>query len=233
MKVGIVLCTYERPEYLKQCLESLKSQKLYDDIDTKVLIVDDGSQDMETINLIESSKYEAIYVPMRRGIRNSLMIGYNYFFEKGFEMVMNIDSDALLCDIAISEIVRLKQKYEKNIVSGFHTMSTNRFGEIRHQILNILEDAYLKKSVGGINFCINKYEYESYVFPCLKMKRGNWDTMACGISMMEHRPIITPKESLIEHLGMVSTLGHDIREKPDVATGFVRYRMENKQLSEN
>ena len=47
MKLGLLITTYERPDYLYRCLESLKTSGITKDI--QVLIVDDNSKDERVI----------------------------------------------------------------------------------------------------------------------------------------------------------------------------------------
>jgi glycosyltransferase involved in cell wall biosynthesis len=51
MKIGLLITTFNRPEYLRQTLESLKRADLHN---AQIFIVDDCSRDNETLRLINS-----------------------------------------------------------------------------------------------------------------------------------------------------------------------------------
>ena len=92
-------------------------------------------------------------------------MGFDQFFDKGFDVVMNFDSDAVISNDCIEEAVRLKESYPSNIVSCFHSTTKNANGSDRHQVVAEGEDCFLKRSVGGINFVLDKGLYERYVKP--------------------------------------------------------------------
>jgi len=52
MKLGIIITTFERPEYLKQCLESINNADIKNDV--LFFIVDDCSTDINVFNLINN-----------------------------------------------------------------------------------------------------------------------------------------------------------------------------------
>ena len=220
---GIIICTYNRPEYLRQCLDSIDAAEKPENV--KIIIIDDCSTNPETIEMLSDSGYFVIYKPVRRSIKHSLLMGFDQFFDKGFDVVMNFDSDAVISDDCIIEALILKNDFPQNIVTCFNTRTKNAKGNERHTILADGEDVYLKSSAGGINFVLTKDLYESYVKPALKTSRGNWDYIACSLSMQQNRAIVVPKESRIEHIGIKSSMGHGIKEMPDVADGFKRIRI--------
>lgn len=226
--IGVIICTYNRPEYLRECLASIDRARKPND--TKIVIIDDCSTNPETIEILANSGHFVIYKPIRRGIKHSLLMGFDQFFDKGFDVVMNFDSDAVISNDCIEEAVRLKESYPSNIVSCFHSTTKNANGSDRHPIVAEGEDCFLKRSVGGINFVLDKGLYERYVKPVLKTDKGNWDAMACGLSLDDNRAIVTPKESKIEHIGHISSMGHTTHELPDTGDGFKKVFLPNVTL---
>ncbi|MDR3551212.1 MAG: DUF5672 family protein [Candidatus Babeliales bacterium] len=213
MKIALLLVTYERPGYLKECLESLNRADL-SKVDY-VYIIDDNSKDNKTIELIENFKFNNKRPGLTENLENigivkNLYEGYNYLFQQGYDIVINLDSDALVRNDFID---RLIENYIFNtLLTGFHSTTMNR-----HVILGETENFYLKKSVGGINFCIDKAAYENFVKPALEQcikQPTNWD----HVSSLNAGGVYCLKESVIQHIGFESSLGH--HDNPDIAESF-------------
>ena len=84
--IGIVIPTYNRPEYLKECLDSLKMADI--PACTKIVIVDDCSTDTKVHELIDNFNYpdcEKIFFQSseNKSLNNSLLVGFGYCFEAG------------------------------------------------------------------------------------------------------------------------------------------------------
>lgn len=231
-KLGIVITTYNRPEYLKQCLESLSRADIPEV--TEILFVDDNSVDETTLLIIQDyCQNNNRCIPYykrngRRGISDSLLIGYDFLFERGCEIVTNLDSDALVRNDFLEVITKLKIDHPKNIITGFHSVNKNSNGSDRHPVLSIHEGYCKKGSVGGINFCVDKFLYEKYLRPVLIKCRdhgGNWDHQACLASMADGNEIVCSVPSVVQHIGFDSSMNHT--EQPDVASDFKELNLPN------
>ena len=69
-QIGIVIMTWNRPQYVERCFNSLSLSKLEESI---VAIVDDGSDDRATLDLVRN--FEIPRVPVVR-----LMVGVHQHF---------------------------------------------------------------------------------------------------------------------------------------------------------
>lgn len=218
MKVALLICTYNRPEYLRECLWSLERADL-SRVDT-IWVVDDCSTNTETISLIKGFKCDHVMTaPTNNGIKKSLINGYeSLFFE--YEIIINLDSDAIVRPDFVNQLL---DNYVGGILTGFHSVTKNANGTDRHKILREEAGLYVKQSVGGINMCINKEAYEKYVKPAL-FGPGNWDHNACINAGYAY----CLKESVIQHIGFDSSMGHI--EQPDVADDFYYWHLPNVTL---
>lgn len=213
MKLAILLTTYERPGYLKQCLESLERADLSKVND--ILIVDDNSNDSEVYDLIsdfisKTAKSRPYTKRINKGVKDSLLIGFDELFH--CDIVINLDSDALVRNDFID---RLIENYIPNtLLTGFHSRTKRDDGTDRHEILQETENFYIKKSVGGINFCVDRAAYKNFIKPQLAIEHGNWDFMAC----IAAGQVYCLKQSVIQHIGFNSSLGHN--DNPDTAEDF-------------
>lgn len=214
MKVGLIITTYNRPQYLRECLDSVKRTSIKKE---DVLIVDDDSSNQETKKLIRESGYEVLWKLSRSGIKNSLIGGYLKMFDKGYDLVINLDADAILRNDAIEVLVGLKKRFPDNLVGGFNTTVKNR-----NPIISYHADHFIKKYLSGICCCINRDEYEKYLLPALYTPIGNWDFMASQRHESDGKGVVVSRPSVCQHIGIhESAMGHiSVTEPPDVAEDF-------------
>ncbi len=212
MEIGVIITTFNRSKYLQECLESIDRSDIPKD---SILIIDDASTDEETRSLIHNSYCKYIIKPVRKGIKDSLIIGYEYFFENGYDLVINLDADAIVCNNFLQTILKLKSQFPNNIVSGFNTTVKNR-----NPIIEEHESYYLKKYASGINMCINREQYERYLLPALKKQVGNWDWDCSQLHMADGKQVIVAKPSVVNHIGFDSAMGHATTEPMDEAKDF-------------
>lgn len=222
-RLAIILTTFNRPDYLAKTLESIRRLDPLPE-ETIFLISDDCSDDPVTKTLIKqfprSDTKNFLYVsPVRGGIKNSLMLACERAFNHGAQVVMNFDPDCELRNDAVTRLMELREAYKGNLITGFHSDTKNDDGSPRHEIIEEYPDCYVKKTVGGINFVFDQSLYKRYIRPAL-VSPGNWDQNACLKSYADGLPVICPKESLVEHIGDWSAMGHHNYGPPDKASGF-------------
>lgn len=227
MKVALLITTFNRPVYLKRCFDSIlkadRSQL------TTIMIVDDASTDKDVDKLIDSQPYERymIFKPENKGIKHSLLVGYEELF-KSHDVVINLDSDAIITPNCFTELIRLKTKYPDRIITGFHSTTKNKDGTERHYILEEWTDVYVKKSVGGINMIVSRLDYEQHVKPSL-LTNLNWDHRTSISAEKAGKPVLSVKWSLVDHIGFVSAMGHN-HDKPDIAHNFKTHYLKDVTL---
>lgn len=234
MNIGLLITTYNRPEYLKKCFESLLRADLSKI--NHIMIVDDGSMDPGVITEINKFKFTNT-IPLTtslknetRFIRDSLLYGYERLFSTKNDIVINLDADAIVRNDFVDRLLAVKEKYPKLIVSGFNCNTLNADGSIRHKKLWDEEGIVIRPSVGGINMMIDREQYLKYVKPALikTMYGGNWDAEACINSMVDSLPIAVTVPSVVQHIGINSAMGH--HENPDVASDFKMLSLPNVTL---
>lgn len=219
MKVGLLITTYNRPEYLKQCLGSLERTELGG---VEVLIVDDCTTDRETIEILNSTKYNTLRKTENKRIVDSLLTGFNQLFSQGCEVVMNLDSDAIVRNDFIAVLTDLHNRFPDTIVTGFNCLTRQRNGDERHEIVEQHSEYSLKKTVGGVNMMFNRKVYDSIVRPSLEstLSRGNWDHVTCLNLQKADKLVVCATPSVVQHIGIHSSMGHTGAEVPDVADDF-------------
>jgi hypothetical protein len=222
MKVGLLICCKDRPKELAECLRSVQDADLSQI--NELMIVDDGSTDFKTKSLIQSLNFKdshknLVQKPVSKGIKNSLLLGYEYLFQNN-DIVINLDGDAVVKPDFVSRLV--ESYLPGTLLTGFHCTTKNENGTDRHKIIddsgfkkigNNKHGFLLKQSVGGINFCIDKLTYIHFMKRALNMP-GNFDHNACILAGGAY----CLKQSVIQHIGFSSSMGHT--ELPDTAEDF-------------
>jgi glycosyltransferase involved in cell wall biosynthesis len=216
MKTGLLITTFNRPDYLSQCLESVSNIGFSGELE--ILIVDDASTDKETIELINSfcEKWPSVrkmFLPKNKGIANALRIGFNYLFASGCHIVINLDADAIVKPEFVDVLTNLKFWYPFHIISGFNTQTIDlKTAKVRHRTIAVYDGHCTKESIGGINMLIDEKQYKTIVLPALKLP-GHWDWNVC--KMVKEFIVSTP--SVVQHIGIEKGINMN---NPDVAFDF-------------
>lgn len=221
MKIALLITCYNRPEYLRRTIASLERSDLSK---VDVMVIDDASTDKETLFILENEvpkEWEILFASENGSIKKSLLTGFDHLFSEGFDIVINLDGDALVRNDFVSVLLSLHKRFPENLITGFNSDTLNADGSIRHHIIEQGEGFNVKKSVGGINMLVTKQTYTNYVRPALVhtlQHSGNWDNNAC----LRSPGVIVAQPSVIQHIGYESSMGHsgEGREKPDTASDF-------------
>lgn len=224
MTTALILAIHNRPTYLRQCLESLQRVKYPDKF--LLLMIDDCSKDADTIAQFEAFNLDAVRVEKRRyeknvGIKEVLKFGFEFCFNEGARVVINLDSDAIVKPEFVTRLLELKKQFPDNIVSGFNSENKDN-GKLRNPIISKHEGYSLKQYANGINMCVNRANFERYLKPAFESK-GNWDFEAT-----KPNPCVIAVPSLVEHIGLQSSMGHS--NNPDVAADFYQLHLPDVTL---
>lgn len=232
MKLGILITTYNRPEYLKPCLESIKRAEIPEG--TQICISDDFSDNQETIKLINEVFYPNPNVTInrqqgRQGIKKSFLGAMGVFINRGCDTFINLDGDALVRNDFVSVLLKLHEQFPDNLITGFNCNTLNVDGTIRHKILEQGEGWNKKKTVGGINLFFTREMFDKWLLPALSEPVGNWDQKAC---LNAGNGVICAVPSVVQHIGFESSMGHSGsgRELPDTAEDFKLLHLPNVTL---
>ena len=195
-----------------------------------LVVVDDCSEDYKVGNLIAELSIKSVDIlkmrtPHRVGVKVATRLAMDAVFHK-CDYFMTLDGDAMVRKDFVEKIMALPKD---SISTGFHCTTKNRDGSERHHIIYETDWFYLKRSVGGINMAFSKETYLKYVEPAL-MGSGNWDHEACKKVGADGKGVYCVKESVIQHLGVVSSMGHSGYEAPDEADDFYLHKLHSVTL---
>lgn len=228
--IGIVIVTYNRSDYLRECFESLKRASVPKD--TIIVIIDDHSSDTETIALINDFVISDVTVVKvfkqeNAGIKKALRTGFEYCFFHNCTYVINLDSDVIVRNDFLEKITELKNKFPYDIITGFNCVTKNKDGTERHQVIETGIGFNIKRSVGGANMCFHRNTYEAHIKPALTEPSGNWDHTAC----IRAGRAISVVPSVVQHIGVKSSLNHATGGEPhDSADDFKPLGLTNVTL---
>lgn len=224
MKIGLVIPIYNRQEYVKQCFESLSKLTVKPDL---LVVVDDASTAIMEIPYLQSIPklltgiVQIIQHAHNTGVRQSLKDGIEYCFSEKCDIVINLDSDAIVKPDFIEKLLR---QYHPNggIVSGFNCDANGNIA-----ILGASGKGYVSKHfANGINMCFNHAQYEKYIKPSLA-KVGNWDYNTSLACQADNLPFIITVPSVVQHIGIESSMGH---KGGDFAVDFKRLSLPDVTL---
>jgi glycosyltransferase involved in cell wall biosynthesis len=219
---GIVITAFNRPDYLRRTLESLRKTNLDD---AMVVIVDDQSTDQTTIQLIKNLDLGSTPLIKLRHRKNSgVLTGILHGFKllnKNVDFVINIDADVILNRNWLS---KLKETYEaigdRNIIlTGFNTQN--------HPTKSCSDNWCEKETLGGINFFMSSEFYaEHFLGWFVDRDRLEyavwkiWDWTVVDRMKTNGFKFYTTRPSILQHIGfdgMNSTPDKGV----DVADDFV------------
>jgi len=215
-RLGVVIPTFNRPEYLKYTLFSIANSDL-SDYRIVFLIFDDTSTE-DTVQLIRDFKLGSI--PIIKIFTNRINLtkqnnytvlpgsafpftiryGCDILFQLGCEYVMNSDSDAMVCHdwlrIVNTTLDKIKDKYF--ILSGFRCQDTY------HKVLHDGPDYAVLRSLGGISMTFNKDTFYGVMKESIYDYSFDW---IISYTCKRHNyPIYLTKPSIVQHIGVHSSI---------------------------
>lgn len=206
-RIGIVVPTFGRPEFLKQMLNSLSKANL----DNTIIVIADETATKHEKNISNEMKRIILDYEIRNKVGNipiikifkkrhgnmydSFKIGFDLLEELGCNMFMTLDSDAIVKKNFIQKLMEIYQlhKHRPVIISGFHTTNSN------HKIIKEYPTYRTKSSIGGINMLFNKNTYKNYFRPTLIDEKWDW---VVGDKIKKKKGLlVVTKPSVVDHIG--------------------------------
>lgn len=218
LKIGMAVLAYERPQYLKICLDSLFRTRLYD-YNITFLIQDDGSLDPQVKDIIETQRdpeYQIIryYTPkgpycagaaINKAIRKLLEID-------DFNIIGWCDPDALFHPDWLDQTLKIclwaKAHHKKHILGPFSSFNSSDFKY--HIVLGKYPSPYgdyvVKRQMGMLNYFYFKEDFQKLGF--FPETKNDETLMTEKFARLGVRNFCTDT-SYIEHIGHFSVLNEE------------------------
>lgn len=213
--IGIVIPTFNRPEYLKYTLFSLSRSEL-SSRKLILLIFDDGSAECtETIireytldipiikifsnkiNIVNQNDYTIL---PGNAFPYTIRYGCEILFRLGAKYVMNSDSDAMFCFNWLSIINSTLEHIHDDqfILAGFRC--DDKFHKVTY------EGSHYRKlaTLGGINYICNKNTFFNTIQSCIYDYAFDW--IVSSACEQKQITIYLTKQSIVQHIGVHSSI---------------------------
>ncbi len=119
MKVCIVIPAYNEENTISQIIDEAK--KYSEDI----VVVDDGSTD-ETYKLAKESGVKVLHHTVNLGVGSATVTGNDYAVSRGFDVIVNLDSDGQHSANAVPKGIDLLEKDGLDIVIGSRFLESTK-----------------------------------------------------------------------------------------------------------
>ena len=208
MKYAIIVPVYNRPEYLQRFLLSLWDAIKFSYLDKEIQIVlcDDCSTDEQTKAILKHYSFSnnVLSSDKNRGVAENLRESIDAIDS---EIYLCFDSDTIMTNNCLTRLIQLHNRFPDYIVSGFDSRNTNH-----HRPIFQGTDYCIKESIGGASMVFSKETYQSIVRPALlaeKKAKRTWDFITCDNAKATDKRLICSTPSVVEHIGIDSTLRHN------------------------
>jgi glycosyltransferase involved in cell wall biosynthesis len=213
MNIGLVIPTYNRPEYLKSTLDSIYASDLPKGMN--LILIDDGSTQLlpdAQQKLWAMERKHNITTEYRRmngnaGMFKRLHEGLSVL--SGSDVYCTLDSDAIVKPHWFTTLLDLYQQFPDRIITGFNA-------PVRHPAHASHPTYHEKLHIGGINLLFGPENYE-LVKGCLT--NIVWDWEMSRRYRQKGKSFICTNPSVIQHIGLISTVNQE-GGPPDLAEDF-------------
>jgi len=219
-EVGLVIVTYNRPDYLRRTLDHLAQSRLDRTI---VAIVDDASSSAETRQLVRDcslgqTPIVKLFRTQRRGyaIHEALQDGWDLLANQyGCPLLANVDPDTIMKPHWLQQLVavyrRERARQGQLILTAFNSR--------QHPTVSEAGDVCVKASIGGLNMLFDRDLYTDLVRPNLvyePMSEVGWDWYVVSAMRARGYPFLSLRPSLVQHIGEVGRFSrpnsHDVAD---------------------
>ena len=213
-KYGLVIPFFNRANYVKQFLESLRQCDITDISNCLIVFMDESmTKDVNDdhiavntmINQFNMPNLIKVFKNTHGNMFDSILTGWDMIYPF-CDHLITIDSDTIMKKDWLSRIDEsfhaMKNDYPGNqfiLSSGFNTET------VRHSIIEKKEKYILKNSIGGCNMFFQKDIYPDYIRKTLISHK--WDSNIISYIQELGGIIGTTNPSVIQHIGEVSS-GH-------------------------
>ena len=202
IKLSVILGTYNRKEYLKSAIQSIRTELNKGVFEYEIIVIDGGSND-RTINWLSKQKDIIAIIQHNRGTWRGKKIerkGWGYFMNLGFKCAKGkylcmLSDDCLVIPGAINKGIYY---FEEQLRSGKNIgamafyfrdwpRSEKYMVNVEFGKLYVNHGLFLKEALEKVGYIDEEYEfYNADIDLCLKLDQAGFATIDSEKSFIEH-----------------------------------------------
>ena len=122
MKSLVIIPAYNESENIKNTVQTLMEKAPQFDY----VVVNDHSKD-DTLKILQENHINYINLPTNLGIGGAVQTGYQYAYENGYDMAVQVDGDGQHDPAYLSQLVETMQKEDADMVIGSRFINKEGF----------------------------------------------------------------------------------------------------------
>jgi len=209
LKIAICTTTFNRPQYVKRMVDSLKQTFQISGIEIQQFVRDDMGGGEDNVAKFGTSRFFTglswpvvkNYNLYTQGADKNTLLCFEDVKEWNPDFIVNLDSDMIVKPNWVQVMVDTWKKYESEtgILSGFNTLKN-------HKILETRDDVYVKNSLGGAGMMIPySFLQEINLLGHWRASWGNselgWDFKILEACRVRNKKLMCTKPSVFQHIG--------------------------------
>ncbi len=144
MKSLVIIPAYNESENIKNTVQTLMEKAPQFDY----VVVNDHSKD-DTLKILQENHINYINLPTNLGIGGAVQTGYQYAYENGYDMAVQVDGDGQHDPAYLSQLVETMQKEDADMVIGSRFINKEGFQSTFARRVGINYFSHLIKQLTG------------------------------------------------------------------------------------
>lgn len=144
MKSLVIIPAYNESENIKNTVQTLMEKAPQFDY----VVVNDHSKD-DTLKILQENHINYINLPTNLGIGGAVQTGYQYAYENGYDMAVQVDGDGQHDPAYLNQLVETMQKEDADMVIGSRFINKEGFQSSFARRVGINYFSHLIKQLTG------------------------------------------------------------------------------------
>jgi len=225
-KISVIICVYNREDFIKRCLDSIKSQ---DFENYEIVVVDDGSSD-RTGEILKSyminPKFKICFNRENKGLMASRNIGVE---ESNSDIVAFTDSDCIVDKNWLDQLIKPFDSDMDIVITGGSISdgeSEGYWSLVSRGIYNLKKGSGYVKRIIGCNMAIKKTFLENNRFD-ETLKYGADETDLCRRASNSGLKVYFTEDAKITHFHR-TTLKGLLEQRFKIGSGNAYFRIKHR-----
>ena len=206
MKYGIAITSYNRYDYVQEFIESFERTHILDE--TTILVSDDNSEDERVRQAFQGFKERNPQLDVILS-RNTNNMGSKAHYlnvmsrlrDMGCDYLINIDSDSIFNPNWMTELDKLLQHFDYNILGSVFFTDTSKTTDPSNWIKEYNDDYVEKNSLNGLGLALPSFYVDQWE---IDAREGRYEHFDAYIGTKRHdynMKCFSTKISYMDHIG--------------------------------